>query len=94
MIDKKIDSPKEPNNQQQHIIDPDFIKINKIKNQKTKYFINKHYQRFIGFIFFLIGCYFLYFLFSFVFSIYVSCLFNIILIVQNRNLFNSMYYNS
>ena len=43
----------------------------------AKYFINKNYQRFIGFIFFLIGCYFLFFLFSFVFSIYVS-FFNLI----------------
>ena len=77
MNEKKIESPKESNNNQQNIIDSDIIKINKIKNQKTKYFINKQYQRFIGFIFFLIGCYFLFFLFSFVFSIYVS-FFNLI----------------
>ena len=79
MNDKKIDSPKD--NHQQNITDTDLIKVNKIKNQKVKYFTNKNYQRFIGFVFFLIGCYFLYFLYSFVFSIYVSSLFNINIIV-------------
>ena len=43
-----------------------------IKAQKTKYFINKQYQRFISLIYFLIGCYFLYCLFCFLISVYVS----------------------
>ena len=54
-------------------LDPDIIKNNNImKAQKTKYFINKQYQRFISIIYFLIGCYFLYYLFCFLISIYVS----------------------
>ena len=54
-------------------LDPDIIKTNNIiKAQKTKYFINKQYQRFISIIYFLIGCYFLYYLFCFLISIYVS----------------------
>ena len=36
-------------------LDPDIIKNNNImKAQKTKYFINKQYQRFISIIYFLI----------------------------------------
>ena len=98
MDDKTSNSPKESNNNKNNTSDPEIIRNNNIiKVQKTKYFINKHYQRFIGFIFFLIGCYFLFFLFSFVFSIYVSSLFNLIninSIVQNGHIFISMYYNS
>ena len=66
-LNKKTD--KNMNN----TLDPDIIKTNNIiKAQKTKYFINKQYQRFISIIYFLIGCYFLYYLFCFLISIYVS----------------------
>ena len=66
-LNKKTD--KNMNN----TLDPDMIKNNNImKAQKTKYFINKQYQRFISIIYFLIGCYFLYYLFCFLISIYVS----------------------
>ena len=66
-LNKKTD--KNMNN----TLDPDIIKNNNImKAQKTKYFINKQYQRFISIIYFLIGCYFLYYLFCFLISIYVS----------------------
>ena len=73
MDDKASNSPKESNNNKNNTSDPEIIRNNNIiKVQKTKYFINKHYQRFISIIYFLIGCYFLYFLLYFLISIYVS----------------------
>ena len=42
---------------------------------KTKYFINKNFQRFISIIYYLIGFYFLYFLLCFLISIYVSIIY-------------------
>ena len=39
---------------------------------KTKIAISENYQVFLSVIYFLIGCSFLFYLFSFVFSIYVS----------------------
>ena len=72
MKEKKIDSPKESNNNKGPSLEPELVNINNRKEkQKTKYFINKHYQLFISIIFFIIGCIFLSILYSFVFSIYV-----------------------
>ena len=66
-------SPKESNNKKKRSSDSEIIRNNNIiKAQKTKYFINKNYQRFISIIYFLIGIYFLYFLLCFLISIYVS----------------------
>ena len=66
-------SQKESNNNKNISPEPEIIRNNNIiKAQKTKYFINKHYQRFISIIYFLIGIYFLYFLLCFLISIYVS----------------------
>ena len=71
-MDVKIS--KYPNKNRNDSLDSDVIKNNnkRIKSQKTKYFINKKYQRFISVIFYLIGFYFLFFLFRFLTSIYVS----------------------
>ena len=73
MNDKIGDSPRETNNKNISI-DSEIIKPNNINAQKQihKYFINKKYQLFISIIYFFIGSFFLYFLFSYVFSIYVS----------------------
>ena len=66
-------SQKESNNNKNSFPESEIIRNNNIiKVQKTKYFINKHYQRFISIIYFLIGIYFLYFLLCFLISIYVS----------------------
>ena len=66
-------SQKESNNNKNSSPESEIIRNNNIiKVQKTKYFINKHYQRFISIIYFLIGIYFLYFLLCFLISIYVS----------------------
>ena len=66
-------SQKESNNNKNSSPESEIIRNNNIiKAQKTKYFINKHYQRFISIIYFLIGTYFLYFLLCFLISIYVS----------------------
>ena len=66
-------SQKESNNNKNSSPESEIIRNNNIiKAQKTKYFINKHYQRFISIIYFLIGIYFLYFLLCFLISIYVS----------------------
>ena len=66
-------SQKESNNNKNSSPKIEIIRNNNIiKAQKTKYFINKHYQRFISIIYFLIGIYFLYFLLCFLISIYVS----------------------
>ena len=66
-------SQKESNNNKNSSPESEIIRNNNIiKTQKTKYFINKHYQRFISIIYFLIGIYFLYFLLCFLISIYVS----------------------
>ena len=75
MNDKIGDSPRETNNKNISI-DSELIKPNNINAQKQiqKYFINKKYQLFISIIYFFIGSFFLYFLFSYVFSIYVSIL--------------------
>ena len=75
MNDKIGDSPRETNNKNISI-DSEIIKPNNINAQKQiqKYFINKKYQLFISIIYFFIGSFFLYFLFSYVFSIYVSIL--------------------
>lgn len=75
MNDKICDSPRETNNKNISI-DSEIIKPNNINAQKQiqKYFINKKYQLFISIIYFFIGSFFLYFLFSYVFSIYVSIL--------------------
>lgn len=75
MNDKIGDSPRETNNKNISI-DSGIIKPNNINAQKQiqKYFINKKYQLFISIIYFFIGSFFLYFLFSYVFSIYVSIL--------------------
>ena len=71
-MDVQIKSSKD-NNKKNKPSDFDIIKNNNLlKAQKTKYFINKNYQRFISVIFFLIGVCFLYFLFCFLISIYVS----------------------
>ena len=73
MSDNITDPQKESNNNKNISLDSDIIKNNNIiRKQKTKYFINKKYQRIMSIIFFIIGCYFLCFLYSFVFSIYVS----------------------
>ena len=45
--------------------------INK-KREKINIIISENYQGFISIIYFIIGCCFLFYLFSFVFSIYVS----------------------
>ena len=73
MNDKIGDSPRETNNKNISI-DSEIIKPNNINAQKQiqKYFINKKYQLFISIMYFFIGSFFLYFLFSYVFSIYVS----------------------
>ena len=75
MNDKIGDSPRETNNKNISI-DSEIIKPNNINAQKQiqKYFMNKKYQLFISIIYFFIGSFFLYFLFSYVFSIYVSIL--------------------
>ena len=75
MNDKIGDSPRETNNKNISI-DSEIIKPNNINAQKQiqKYCINKKYQLFISIIYFFIGSFFLYFLFSYVFSIYVSIL--------------------
>ena len=48
------------------------IKNNISEQTKTKIAISENYQVFLSVIYFLIGCSFLFYLFSFVFSIYVS----------------------
>ena len=48
------------------------IKNNIREQTKTKIAISENYQVFLSVIYFLIGCSFLFYLFSFVFSIYVS----------------------
>ncbi len=45
---------------------------NKKEMPTTNITISENYQGFISIIYFIIGCLFLYYLFSFVFSIYVS----------------------
>ena len=85
MNDKIGDSPRETNNKNISI-DSEIIKPNNINAQKQiqKYFINKKYQLFISIIYFFIGSFFLYFLFSYVFSIYVSINILLLYIVPNR----------
>ena len=72
-----MENSNNANKNEKNSNDSDIIKHNNIiKAQKTKYFINKQYQRFISLIYFLIGCYFLYCLFCFLISVYVSkCLY-------------------
>ena len=45
---------------------------NNEKRKLKNLYISENYQLFLSIIFFLIGCIFLFYLFSFVFSIYVS----------------------
>ena len=68
-----MENSNNANKNEKNASDSDIIKHNNIiKAQKTKYFINKQYQRFISLIYFLIGWYFLYCLFCFLISVYVS----------------------
>ena len=48
------------------------IRNNISEQTKTNIAISENYQVFLSVIYFLIGCSFLFYLFSFVFSIYVS----------------------
>ena len=70
-------SQKESNNS-------NIINNNNKEKRTINITISENYQGFISVIYFIIGCSFLYYLFSFVFSVYVSI--NIIIILKQYNI--------